>query len=173
MSESNKSGKNKAAKAAAPEKPVKAAAPAATSSSSKTASKGYKIENIEGIGVKYGEMLRKAGISRSHHLLERGATRKGRKELATATGLDETQILKWTNMCDLMRINGVGEEFSELLEAAGVDTVKELAQRKAENLHKAILEANEKRKLVRQLPSLKQCESWVAQAKSLNPIMTY
>lgn len=146
---------------------------AANSNASGLGMKGYKIENIEGIGAKYGEILRKVGISRSHHLLERGASRKGRKELASATGLDESRILKWVNMCDLMRIRGVGEEFSELLEAAGVDTVKELAQRKAENLHKAMIEANEKRKMVRQLPSLKQCESWVAQAKTLTPVMTY
>jgi predicted flap endonuclease-1-like 5' DNA nuclease len=139
----------------------------------KILTKGYKIETIEGIGPKFGETLRKAGISRSHHLLQRAASRKGRKELAAETGLNETLILKWTNMCDLMRIKGVGEEFSELLEAAGVDTVKELAQRRADNLHKAMIEANEKRKMVRQLPSLKQCESWVMQAKSLDPVMTY
>lgn len=161
------------------EKPAKSAAntdgnaPAQSASPSKVVSKGYKIEAIEGIGPKFSDTLRKAGISRSHHLLERAASRKGRKDLATSTGLDESQILKWTNMCDLMRVRGVGEEFSELLEAAGVDTVKELAQRKAENLHKAMVEANEKRKMVRQLPSLKQCESWVMQAKTLPPIMTY
>jgi predicted flap endonuclease-1-like 5' DNA nuclease len=76
-------------------------------------------------------------------------------------------------MCDLMRIKGVGEEFSELLERAGVDTVKELAKRRAENLHKAMLEANEKRKMVRQLPGLAQVESWVTQAKTMEPVMKY
>lgn len=133
----------------------------------------YAIDKIEGVGPKYAEVLRKNGISRTHHLLERGATRKGRKEVASATGLKETDILKWANMCDLMRIKGVGEEYSELLEAAGVDTIKELRTRKAANLHKAMVEANEKKELVRQLPSVKQVERWVKQAKDLDPVMTY
>lgn len=133
----------------------------------------YAIDKIEGVGTKYAEVLRKNGISRTHHLLERGATRKGRKEVASATGLKETDILKWANMCDLMRIKGVGEEYSELLEAAGVDTIKELRTRKAANLHKAMVEANEKKELVRQLPSLKQVERWVKQAKDLDPVMSY
>jgi predicted flap endonuclease-1-like 5' DNA nuclease len=133
----------------------------------------YPIETIEGVGGKYGEILRKHGIKRTHHLLERGATRKGRKDVAELTGVSEKLILKWTNMCDLMRIKGVGEEYSELLELAGVDTVKELRTRKPENLHAAMIEANAKRKLVRQLPSLSQVENWVTQAKSLDPVMTY
>ncbi len=133
----------------------------------------YPIETIEGIGGKYGDILRKHGIKRTHHLLERGATRKGRKDVAELTGVNEKLILKWTNMCDLMRIKGVGEEYSELLEVAGVDTIKELRTRKPENLHAAMLEANTKRKLVRQLPSLSQVENWVTQAKSLDPVMTY
>ncbi len=133
----------------------------------------YPIETIEGVGPKYGEMLRAQGITRTHHLLQRGATRKGRKEVATATGLKESDILKWTNMCDLMRIKGVGEEYSELLEAAGVDTVKEMRTRKPANLHKAMVEANEKKKLVRQLPSQKQVERWVKYAKDLDPVMSY
>ncbi len=133
----------------------------------------YPIETIEGVGPKYGEILRSHGITRTHHLLQRGATRKGRKEVAAVTGLREADILKWTNMCDLMRIKGVGEEYSELLEAAGVDTVKELRVRKPDNLHKAMVEANEKKKLVRQLPSARQVERWVEQAKGLDPVMTY
>lgn len=133
----------------------------------------YPIEKIEGIGPKYAKKLGEAGIKRTSHLLERGASRKGRKDVAEQTGLDEKLILKWANMCDLMRIKGVGEEYSELLEAAGVDTVKELRTRKPENLHKAMVEANEKKKMVRQLPSLSQVERWVAQAKELDPVMTY
>ncbi len=134
----------------------------------------YPIEDIEGIGPKYGKMLRKVGIKRTHHLLDRGASKKGRKELAAESKVDEKFILKWSNMADLMRIRGVGEEYSELLEAAGVDTVKELRNRKPANLHKAMAEANSKRKkLVRQLPGPVQVEKWVAQAKKLPPVMTY
>ena len=133
----------------------------------------YKVEKIEGVGVKYAGMLGKVGIRNTKQLLERGATRKGRKALAEASGIDETLILKWANMCDLMRIKGVGEEFSELLERAGVDTVKELAKRRADNLHKAMADANGKRKLVRQLPGAGQVESWVAQAKAIAPMMQY
>lgn len=133
----------------------------------------YAIDKIEGVGAKYAEKLRSNGIRRTHQLLERGATRKGRKEVASLTGLKEADILKWANMCDLMRVKGVGEEYSELLEAAGVDTVKELRTRKPANLHKAMVEANEKKKLVRQLPSPKQVERWIKHAKSLDPVMSY
>lgn len=133
----------------------------------------YKIEKIEGIGPKFAEVLHKVGIKNTKQLLDNAAAKKGRKDLAEKTGLQEAQILKWANMCDLMRIKGVAEEFSELLEAAGVDTVKELAQRKPENLHKAMLEANTKTKMVRQLPGLPQVTSWVTQAKTLPPTMTY
>ena len=133
----------------------------------------YAIEEIEGIGAKYGKKLRKAGIKRTHNLLDRGASRKGRKELAGLAGVDEKQILKWTNMADLMRIRGVGEEYSELLEAAGVDTIKELRNRKPANLHESMVAANAKKKLVRQLPGPAQVEKWVAQAKKLPPVMTY
>lgn len=133
----------------------------------------YKIEKIEGVGPKYASMLAKAGIKNTKQLLDRAATRKGRKEVAQATGVDEQLILKWANMCDLMRIKGVGEEFSELLEVAGVDTVKELGKRRPDNLRQAMVDANGKRKLVRQLPSIGQCENWVKQAKELPPMMTY
>lgn len=133
----------------------------------------YKVEKIEGVGPKYAAMLAKAGIKNTKQLLDRAATRKGRKEVSQATGVDEALVLKWANMCDLMRIKGVGEEFSELLEVAGVDTVKELAKRRADNLRQAMVDANGKRKLVRQLPSLGQLESWVKQAKELPPVMSY
>lgn len=133
----------------------------------------YRVEKIEGVGVKYAAMLGKAGIKNTMQLLERAASRKGRKELAQATGVDEKLILKWANMSDLMRIKGVGEEFSELLEVAGVDTVKELSKRRADKLRDAMVEANTRRKLVRQLPSAKQLEGWIGQAKGLSPMMTY
>jgi predicted flap endonuclease-1-like 5' DNA nuclease len=133
----------------------------------------YKVEKIEGVGAKYAAKLAEAGITNTKQLLDKAASRKGRADLAKATGVDEKLILKWANMCDLMRIRGVGEEFSELLEIAGVDTVKELAKRRPDNLRQAMVEANQKRKLVRQLPSVGQCESWVKQAKDISPIMTY
>ena len=133
----------------------------------------YSIIDIEGIGKTYAAKLQKAGVRTTKALLSRGADPKGRKALAEETGLEAAQILKWANMADLMRIKGVGEEFSELLEAAGVDTVKELRNRKPVNLAKAMAEANAARKMVRQLPSVKQVESWVEQAKALPPILTY
>lgn len=136
---------------------------------------GYKIDTIEGIGAKYKKMLAKAGITNTGQLLERAAKKKGRKDLSSEVGIDETLILKWTNMADLMRVKGVAKEYSELLEVAGVDTVKELRKRKPENLQKAMAEANAKRKkkLVRQVPGVAQVEKWVASAKELPPMMTY
>ncbi len=135
----------------------------------------YKIETIEGVGAKYAKILRKSNIASTKALLDRGATKKGRKEVAAETGIDETLILKWCNMCDLMRVKGIAEEYSELLEVAGVDTVKELRKRKPENLQTAMAEANAKRKkkLVRQVPGLKQVENWVNHAKELDPMMKY
>ncbi len=135
----------------------------------------YTIDTIEGIGAKYKTKLKKIGVTNTKHLLDRGAKKKGRKELAKEAGIEEKLILKWTNMADLMRVKGVGEEYSELLEVAGVDTIKELRKRKPDNLHKAMSDANAKRKkkLVRQLPSISQVEKWVAHAKELPPVMTY
>ncbi|MBP2148274.1 DUF4332 domain-containing protein [Xanthobacter autotrophicus DSM 597] len=133
----------------------------------------YPIIEIEGVGAVYAEKLKAAGITTTEGLLERAKSPKLRKELAAATGIDETRILKWANMADLMRIKGVGEEYSELLEAAGVDTVKELKARVPANLTKAMAEANAKRKLVRALPTESMVEKWVAQAKELPPVLTY
>lgn len=135
----------------------------------------YKIETIEGVGAKYAKILRKNNIASTKALLDRGATKKGRKTLATETKIDESLILKWCNMCDLMRVKGIAEEYSELLEVAGVDTVKELRKRKPANLHQAMSDANAKRKkkLVRQVPGLKQVENWVSHAKELDPVMKY
>lgn len=133
----------------------------------------YPIAKIEGIGPAYAAKLVAAGVKSTGALLDRAKDPKGRKALAEATGLDESRILKWANMADLMRIKGVGEEYSELLEAAGVDTVKELRNRRPDNLHAKMLEVNGEKKLVRQPPSAKAVASWVEQAKALPPMMTY
>jgi predicted flap endonuclease-1-like 5' DNA nuclease len=134
----------------------------------------YKLSDIEGIGPVYAEKLKKLGVRSVDSLLKNGATRQGRKELSQGSGVDETLILKWVNMADLYRVRGVGSEYSELLEKAGVDTVKELATRVPENLHKKMVEVNSSgRPLVRQLPSLKRVKSWVANAKKLEPKVKY
>ena len=134
----------------------------------------YKIADIEGIGPKYAAKLQKVGVRSVNALLNAGATRKGRKDLAESSGIDDTLILKWVNFADLYRIKGVGSEYSELLEKAGVDTVKEMATRKPENLHAKIVEVNSKgRGLVRQVPGLKQVQAWVKDAKTLKPVITY
>ena len=133
----------------------------------------YPIAEIEGIGPVYAGKLEAAGIKTTGALLKRAASPKGRKELSSESGLEESQILKWANMADLMRVKGVGEEYSELLEAAGVDTVKELRNRRADNLHAKMVEVNAAKKLVRVLPGLTNVERWVAHAKELDPVMTY
>ncbi|MCA9903301.1 MAG: DUF4332 domain-containing protein [Anaerolineae bacterium] len=132
-----------------------------------------KITDIEGIGPAKAEKLVGVGVRSVEALLERGKTKKGRKELATTTGLSEKEILSWVNMADLFRIRGIGEEYSELLEAAGVDTVVELSKRVSANLHKKMAEVNEAKKLVRQLPTEKQVASWVEQAKALERVVQY
>ncbi len=126
-----------------------------------------KIEEIEGIGSAYAKKLVEAGIKTTDDLLAAGATPKGREELAAKTGISSKLILEWVNLADLFRIKGIGEEYSDLLEEAGVDTVAELAKRDPENLHAKILEVNEKKKLVRRPPTLKQVKDWVEQAKKL------
>ena len=134
----------------------------------------YTISSVEGIGNVYTPKLRAAGIRSVNALLKKGATRAGRKALAEQTGIDETLILKWVNHADLYRIKGIGAEYSELLEKAGVDTVKELRNRVPANLHAKLVEVNgQGRGLVRQLPSLKMVESWVAEAKTLDPMVMY
>jgi len=126
-----------------------------------------KIEDIEGIGPTYAKKLVAAGIKTTEDLLDAGATANGRKEVAEKTGISETLILEWVNLSDLMRIKGVGEEYSDLLEEAGVDTVAELAQRNPDNLCAKIMEINEAKKLVRRPPTLENVKSWVEQAKKL------
>ena len=135
----------------------------------------YTISDIGGIGPAFAEKLGKAGVRSVMALLKRGATRKGRKELAEGSGLDESLILKWVNMADLYRVKGIGSEYAELLEKAGVDTVKELRNRNAENLVAKMGEVNSSgsRPLVRQLPGLKRVQGWVEEAKKLDPMVTY
>ena len=132
-----------------------------------------KIVDVEGIGPKYAEKLIKAGVSSTDALLKAGATPKRRKELVEKTGLGDALILKWVNHVDLYRIKGVGSEYSELLEAAGVDTIPELAQRKAGNLIQKIVAVNMEKKLVRKLPVESQIANWIEQAKKLPRIITY
>ena len=131
------------------------------------------IETIEGIGAKYATKLRKARVRTTEALLKRGATRKGRNELAEETGLSNHQILEWVNRADLMRVKGVGEEYSDLLEAAGVDTVKELRNRNAANLLSKMVEVNQAKRLVRRLPTQSMVDRWVAHAKELAPVVKY
>jgi len=128
---------------------------------------------VEGIGEVYAQKLSDAGIKTTNALLKQGATSKGRKEIAENSGISETLILEWVNHVDLFRIKGVFEEYADLLEEAGVDTVKELAQRNPANLYKKLVEVNEQKKLVRQLPGKSQVESWVAQAKQLDRAVFY
>jgi len=132
-----------------------------------------KLTEIEGIGEVYAAKLQAADIDSIETLLETGASPKGRQELEEKTGISHKLILEWVNLADLMRIKGVGEEYSDLLEEAGVDTVKELRHRNPDNLHAALLEANAQKKLVRQVPSRNQVADWIEQAKTLPPKVTY
>ena len=125
------------------------------------------IVKIEGIGATYKEKLGTAGIKTTEKLLEAGCMAKAREELAAKTGIPEKLLLEWVNLADLMRIKGVGEEYSDLLEEAGVDTVAELANRNADNLFQKILEINKEKKLVRRPPVMTQVQKWVEQAKKL------
>ena len=131
------------------------------------------LQTIEGIGPAFEEKLKAAGIDSCEELLEKGATRKGREEIVKATGIDASRVSRFVNHADLCRVKGVGGEYAELLEAAGVDSVPELAQRKADNLAAKMKEVNEAKKLVRALPSAKQVTAWVEQAKSLPRVVTH
>ncbi len=132
-----------------------------------------KLIKIEGIGETYEKKLNAFGLFSVEDLLEKAASPKGRKAIADKTGISDALILKWANRADLFRIKGIGEEYGDLLEAAGVDTVPELAQRKADNLYQKIVETNNAKKLVRKLPALSQIKTWIDQAKKLPRLMTY
>jgi predicted flap endonuclease-1-like 5' DNA nuclease len=133
-----------------------------------------KLIEIEGIGKVYAQTLaEKAGLETVEGFLQAAATPKGREELAEKTGISPKLILEWANRADLSRLKGVGEEYSDLLEAAGVDTVRELAQRNPDNLYEKLKEVKEQKKLVRRLPGKADVARWVEEAKSLPPILTY
>ncbi|MCC6146173.1 MAG: DUF4332 domain-containing protein [Anaerolineaceae bacterium] len=131
------------------------------------------ILKIEGIGPVYAEKLKKAGIVTTEALLKQGGTPAGRKALEDQTGISHSLLLEWVNHADLFRVKGVGEEYSDLLEEAGVDTVVELAKRNAENLLEKMTEVNSTKKLVRRLPVLSQVKNWIDQAKAMPRMVSY
>jgi predicted flap endonuclease-1-like 5' DNA nuclease len=133
----------------------------------------HDLSYVEGIGAVYAGKLKEVGIDTPQALLEKGATPKGRKELAESTGISGHLILKWVNHVDLYRITGLGAEYADLLEASGVDTVPELAQRNPGNLHNKVIEVNKEKHLVRHVPSQSQINDWVNQAKQLPRVISY
>lgn len=132
-----------------------------------------KVIDIEGIGPKYAELLGSHGITNTDQLLAAAAGTGDRDKLAEKLGVATKVVLEWANRADLMRIKGVGSEYSDLLEAAGVDTVKELATRRPDNLHARLTEVNDAKSLVRRVPSPAEVEAWVTEAKTLPAILTY
>lgn len=133
----------------------------------------YKIIDVEGIGDTYAAKLTGIGINTVEELLEKGKKPAGRAELAEKTGISPKLILTWANHADLMRINGVGPQFSELLEAAGVDTVKEFRNRVAENLFAKMTEVNDQKHIVHRVPTATELQKMIDQAKELEPMMEY
>ncbi len=132
-----------------------------------------KLSEIEGIGPKYAEKLNGCGISSQEQLLLEGGAPAGRKKIAKESGIGDGLILKWINRADLARVKGVGSEYADLLECAGIDTVPELAQRNAANLHAKLGTVNEEKKLVRSLPTENMVTDWIEQAKGLKRAITY
>lgn len=132
-----------------------------------------KIVEVEGIGPAYAEQLQAAGVVTVEALLERAGPRKGREELAEATGISAKLILEWTNHADLMRINGVGSEYADLLEAAGVDSCAELAQRNAANLARTFGELDAARNTVRRIPSETEVARWIAEAAGMPKVVEH
>lgn len=133
----------------------------------------YKIDQIEGIGPAYAEKLTAAGIKTTEELLAKCASKKGRDAVAEATGISYKLILKWTNHADLFRIDGIAGQFAELLEAAGVDTVKEFRHRVPANLYKKLVEVNAEKKLCKAVPAVSQLEKMIAQAKEMETTISY
>jgi predicted flap endonuclease-1-like 5' DNA nuclease len=131
------------------------------------------IDSIECIEIKEATRLRKNGVRTTEALLKKAGTRRGRKDLASATGLADREVLDWVNRADLMRVKGIGAEYSDLLEAAGVDTVKELKTRSPAALTKRMGTINSKKKLVRRLPTETMVVRWVNEAKKLKPAVRY
>ena len=131
------------------------------------------LVEVEGIGETYAQKLKDAGISTTQALLEKGASPQGRRKIAEKAGISDALVLRWVNHVDLFRISGVGEEYADLLEIAGVDTVPELAQRNPENLYQKMAAVNQEKKLVRRLPSQADVSAWVEQAKQLPRVISY
>jgi predicted flap endonuclease-1-like 5' DNA nuclease len=131
------------------------------------------IKDVEGIGDAYTKKLHAIGINTVESLLEKGASKKGRENIASDAGIDEHKILEWVNRADLYRVKGIGSEYSDLLEAAGVDTVVELSKRRADNLAEKMVEVNIEKRLVRRVPTQQMVEGWIAEAKTLPRIVTY
>jgi predicted flap endonuclease-1-like 5' DNA nuclease len=131
------------------------------------------INEIEGIGPSHTKKFAEVGVITVEHLLKAGATPKGRKDLATKTGFHEHHLLKWVNQADLLRIKGVGRQYAELLQASGVDSVKELAQRKPDHLHEKLKESNEAKNQVHIVPNLTSVTNWISEAKKLPRVVSY
>jgi len=131
------------------------------------------LAKIEGIGKTYAQKLKDAGIATTEALLKQGATPKGRQEIAEKSGIGDKLILKWINRADLFRVKGIGEEYADLLEVGGVDTVPDLARRNPESLYQKLMDVNAEKRLVRRPPSQTQVQDWVKQAQGLDRVVTY
>jgi predicted flap endonuclease-1-like 5' DNA nuclease len=132
-----------------------------------------KLEKIEGIGPEYARKLGSLGIKSTEAILRKGASPEGRKEIEEKSGIGHKLVLEWVNLADLFRVKGVGEEYSDLLEEAGVDTIVELSRRKGENLYEKIIEVNNSKKLVRRPPSKGMVAEWIESAKKLPRVISY
>ena len=132
-----------------------------------------KLEEVEGIGRQYAIKLRKAGVRSTGELLKKGATPAGRKKISQNSGISPKLVLEWVNHADLFRVRGVGEEYADLLEEAGVDTVVELSKRNAQSRYDAMEKVNQKKRLVRVLPGMAKVKDWIAQAKKLPRAVQY
>jgi predicted flap endonuclease-1-like 5' DNA nuclease len=142
-------------------------AQATTASATVSRNRSTRLEEIEGIGPVYATKLRDAGVLSVEGLLKAGGTPNGRKDIAEKAGISETNILEWVNRADLFRVKGIGEEYSDLLEAAGVDSVVELSQRRPDNLHAALVKTNDAKKRVRRVPTETEVAGWIEHAKTL------
>jgi predicted flap endonuclease-1-like 5' DNA nuclease len=131
------------------------------------------INKIEGIGPSHTKKFAEVGVTTVEHLLKAGATPKSRKELATKTGFHEHHLLKWVNQADLLRIKGVGRQYAELLQSSGVDSVKELAQRKPDHLHEKLKASNDAKQQVHIVPNLTNVTNWISEAKKLPRVVSY
>lgn len=132
-----------------------------------------RLEDVEGIGPAYAGKLRESGISTTEDLMLRAGSRSGRGMLAAASGIAERLLLQWVNHCDLMRVDGVGSEYADLLEAAGIDSCAELATRNAANLHAALSATNDTKALVRRLPSVEMVQRWITAAGTADRVVTH